>query len=93
MSTEAKTPASLPPLGLRELSELLVRHYGLTEGQFDLLVNYQVGAGMFGPAPDKSGPGLAVSLQEIALAPTKTPNLLTVDASKVGKRKRKASSE
>lgn len=93
MSTEAKAPVSLPPLGLRELSELLVQHYGLTEGQFDLLLNYQVGVGMFGPNPDQSGPGLAVSLQNISLIPTRTPNHLTIDASKIRKRRRKAASE
>lgn len=90
MSTEQEPLVDLKPLSLQELTEVLVRHYGLTEGQFDLLVNYQVGAGMFGPAPGQTGPGLAVSLQQIGLSPSQTSTHLTVDAAKVGKRKKRA---
>lgn len=90
MSTEIKDTAQLPPLSLREVSELLVRHYGLTEGQFDLVISYQVGAGAFGPSPEQAVPGLAVSVQQIALVPAQASNPLTIDASKVGRKRRKA---
>jgi hypothetical protein len=88
-NTEAKAQIKLTPLSLQELTEVLVRHYGLTEGNYDLLINYQVGAGMFGPTPSEAGPGLAVSPQQIGLAPSKTTSHLTVDAAKVEKRKKK----
>lgn len=90
---EDKAPSSLEPLGLRELTEILIKHYGLSEGQFDLLVNFQVGAGIFGPTPQQSGPGLAVSVSQIGLAPAQNPNDLSVDAAKVKGRKRKPSAE
>ena len=87
--TEDKVAPVLPPLGLRELTEVLVRHYGLSEGQYDLLVNYQIGAGMFGPVAGEAGPGVAVSLQQIGLSKSPSPNHLTVDAAKVAHKKKR----
>jgi len=92
-ATENKAPISLTPLDLKELTEVLIKHYGLSEGQFDLLVNFQVGAGIFGPNPQQSGPGIAVSVSHIGLSPAQTPGDLSVDAAKVKGRKRKPSAE
>lgn len=89
-STELKPPVRFPPLSLQEVTQLLIKHYGIKDGQFDLLVNFQIGAGMFGPAPDQASPGVAVSVQEIGLVPSTKPSHMTVDAAKVGKQKRKA---
>ncbi len=86
---DVKEPRTLTPLSLHELTEVLVRHYGLTEGKFDLLINYQVGAGMFGPTANEAGPGLAVSLQQIGLALSPSPNHLTVDAGKIATKKKR----
>lgn len=78
-NTEAGT---LPNnLGLKELGELLVRHYGLTEGMYDVALEYQIGLGAFGPAPDKIGPGLAISVTSIGLSRSPQPGPFTVDAS------------
>ena len=72
MSTEpitdkAPAPAGPPPLTVKELAALLVKHYGLTEGKFDLLVEYQVAIGAVGPNPVDILPGVVVGLAKMGL--------------------------
>ena len=82
------TDNKITPLSLLELTELLVKHYGLTEGKFDLLVNFQVGAGAFGPTLGQQGPGIAVSLAQVGLSPAANPGAATVDAAKLTPKRR-----
>lgn len=78
-------------LGLKDLAELLARHYGLTEGMFDVALEFQVGMGAFGPSPDKVGPGLAISVSRVGLARSPQPGPFTIDASKLkASRKRRS---
>jgi hypothetical protein len=70
------------PLALVELTELLIKHYGLHEGRYDLLVEYRIAVGPMGPASDKL-PGAAVAVAAIGLVATDVVATTTVDASEV----------
>ncbi|MBB6243091.1 hypothetical protein [Rhodanobacter sp. MP1X3] len=68
------------PLGLRELTVLLVKHYGYHEGKYDLLVEYQIGAGPIGPTPENRVPGIMVGFAKLGLSTSTQDGPLTVDA-------------
>jgi hypothetical protein len=93
MSTKDKQ-AKLPvapvssPLPLRELAEVLVKHYGLHEGSYDLLVELQVGLGGVGPDPLNLSPGAMIGVHRIGLQPAQAQGPTTVDAALVNPKKR-----
>ncbi|MCA3440053.1 MAG: hypothetical protein INF50_06905 [Rhodobacter sp.] len=71
---------------LREVTELLVRSAGVTEGHWMLNVNMTFSVGNFQTAPDTGLPGALVSFQSVGLSkvdPATSPPNLTVDASKL----------
>ena len=72
-----------PALALQELSTLLVRHYNLHEGFYDLMTQFHIGTGAVGPSPEELSPGLMIGLTRIGLVkvPIAGPN--SVDASQV----------
>jgi hypothetical protein len=59
------------PLSLRDIAVLLVKHYGLREGLWDLNLELQVGIGSFGPTREKALPGAMFGVGRIGL--TRTP--------------------
>ena len=90
MSTEATstsagtTPTPVDhPLTTQDLAAVLVRHYGLREGKFDLMIEYQIGAGAVGPDKDHVLPGLMIGVAKIGLVPASKDSPLTVDAAAV----------
>jgi hypothetical protein len=74
---------------LRELVETLIKTNHLHEGQWTLLLGFQVAGGNFGPSPDQTFPGMAVSINHLGLQrvlpgqPTTGPGIIVVDAAKV----------
>ena len=78
------TPAPIAdPLALKELAGVLVRHYGIKEGLYDLLVQFQIGVGTFGPDASNLGPGATVTLAKVGLVQTQVVGPSTVDAKEV----------
>lgn len=75
-----------PPLSMQEVIALLVRHYGLHEGTFDLLLEYQFGIGAVGPTKEELHPGVMIGLAKMGLSRTEQPGPLSVDASVVNPR-------
>ena len=73
----------LAPLPLQELAALLVRHYGLHVGLWDVALQMQVAIGQLGPAPDKALPGAMIGVSGIGLARAAQAGPLTVDAAKI----------
>ena len=71
------------PLTMKEVAALLVKHYALHEGKFDLLVEYQFGAGAFGPTPESVNPGVMIGIAKLGLTQSAQPGPLTVDAAEV----------
>jgi hypothetical protein len=85
MSTEATPPELKPtpvesPLNMKELTALLIKHYGIREGMFDLMVEYQLGTGAVGPDNEHLLPGLMIGIAKVGLMPSTKANSLTVDA-------------
>lgn len=78
-----------PVLSLRELTELLVKHYGIHEGKYDLLMEFQIGTGMFGPTPDATLPSVLMGVSKIGLMPTSVETATTVDAAIINPEKPK----
>jgi hypothetical protein len=83
MSTEVPakqkpTPVE-PPLTPKELASILVKHYGLRTGTFDLMVEYRLGTGAVGPDEDLL-PGLIIGIANVGLVPSSKPGPLTIDA-------------
>lgn len=74
--------APVESLSLLELTEVLVKHYDLHEGVFNLLVEFQIGLGNVGPDPLSPAPGAAIGVTRFGLAPAPVPpNATSVDAS------------
>ena len=71
------------PLTIQELGRVLVKHYGLVEGKYDVLIEFGIGIGAVGPTPETRVPGAMVGVNKIGLIPTDTVSPLTIDASEV----------
>lgn len=90
MSTEkaSNRPGAMTPVGtplsMRDLAAVLVKHYGLHEGRYDLLVELQIGMGAVGPDPDNLSPGAMIGVHKVGLLVAKdSGGPTTVDAAVV----------
>lgn len=96
MSTEVAPQPPKPvdsPLSINDLGPLLVKHYGLTDGLFDLMIEYQLGTGAVGPDKDHLLPGVMIAVARVGLMPVSKIGPNTVNATEVNssaKRRRKA---
>lgn len=85
MSTDNRntslTPAPVkPPLSLRELTILLIQHYGIHRGSYDLLIEFQIGMGAVGPNPASLAPGAMIGVSRVGLVMAKETGPSSVDA-------------
>ena len=82
------------PLSLRDLTGVLINYYGIHEGHFELLVEFQFGLGAVGPDPAALIPGAMIGVSRIGLVPSKADGPTTVDAAIVNpvKKSRKKTS-
>ncbi|WP_097458707.1 hypothetical protein [Mangrovitalea sediminis] len=71
------------PLSLRELTEVLIKHYGIHEGQYDLLVEFKIGVGALGPNQELALPGAMVGVSRLGLVKSTKMGNNTVDAAEV----------
>lgn len=71
------------PLTMRELAVALIRHYGLHEGKYDLMMEFQIGVGAIGPDPVSQSPGAMIGVSKIGLTRSKADSPMTVDAAVV----------
>jgi hypothetical protein len=68
-------------LSMKELATLLVKHYGLTEGRYDIYIEFQIGVGAIGPSPESRLPGMMMGLSKVGLTRAGTNDgPTTVDA-------------
>lgn len=70
-------------LTLKDLAEILIRHYKLTEGFYEPSIEINFTVANAGPSPDKVLPSAIVSFSRIGLAISSEISPLAVDASKV----------
>ena len=51
----------------KELLELLIKQNHVHEGKWSLLLGMAISSGMFGPTPEQTFPGVAVSFNQIGI--------------------------
>lgn len=85
------------PLELKELTTVLIKHYGIHSGSYNLLIEFNIGVGAVGPSPDKTAPGAIVGISKIGLSEAGEDGPTTVNAAEVNPkivgRREKASSK
>lgn len=90
--TEKKTEQTLTPiespLSMRELTEVLIKHYGIHEGRHDLMIAYQIGMGGVGPDNANISPGVMIGISKVGLMPSPNDGPNTVDAAIVNPAKK-----
>lgn len=69
-----------PPLSMRDLTTVLIKHYGIHEGRYDLLIEFQIGMGAVGPDPASLNPGAMIGVSKVGLMPAKGNAPTSVDA-------------
>lgn len=86
------SPLPVKSIDVREMTKLLVKHYGLHEGRYNLALEFQIGVGSFGPTTETKLPGAAVCISKIGIAPANEQDgPSTVDAAIVNPKKRQLS--
>lgn len=88
MTSLPKISVTESPLSLREMTEVLIKHYGLREGLYELLVEFQVGMGVVGPTPQTALPGATVGLSKLGLIQVLVAGDNTLDAAIVNPHKK-----
>lgn len=68
---------------LKELGKILVKHYGLQEGKYEVLVEFMIGMGSVGPDKDNRYPGATIGLTKVGLQKTDIDGPNTIDATEV----------
>lgn len=67
------------PLALKDILGLLIKHYNIHEGLYDLSIEFTIGIGAVGP-PDSIVPGAMIGVQRIGLVKTSVMGPSTIDA-------------
>jgi hypothetical protein len=52
---------------MKELTDVLVKHYNLPEGKYDLEVEFQIGTGPVGPNKNDLIPGVILGVKSIGI--------------------------
>jgi hypothetical protein len=78
-----------PHLSVRDLTELLIKHYGINEGKFDLSIEFRIGTGLAGPTLESSFPSAFIGVSKIGIVPVTEETAITVDAAVVNPMKPK----
>lgn len=78
-----------PPgtLALPEVTALLIKHYGHSEGLFDLVLQVNIAVGQIGPTPEQALPGAMFGVSGIGLIKVEMKGAMTVDAADVNPKK------
>lgn len=70
---------------MRELTVLLIKHYGIHQETYDLLVEFQIGIGALGPHPAPLTPGAMIGVSKVGLVLAKETGQSSVDAGLVNR--------
>lgn len=69
-----------PSLSMRDLTTLLIKHYELHEGCYDVLIEFQIGVGAVGPDPASLTPGAMIGVSKVGLVLAREKGQSSVDA-------------
>lgn len=76
-------------LSLKELATVLVKNFGLTDGLFDLSIEFQIGVGGVGSDPTTLIPGATIGVSKIGIQKTTVKSANTVDAGEINSKPKK----
>lgn len=85
-SSNINQPMALPPIDLRQLTEILIRHHGLNSGRYQIALGFRLGVGPLpGPPGAEAIPGAMVGVENVGLVqvPNEVNNPDVVDAALV----------
>lgn len=71
----------------KEVTEALLRKEGISEGLWNVYIEFGIGAANMGPTPEDIRPAAIVPIMKIGIVQTNDRSNLTVDASTLGVRK------
>ena len=80
MSTDNQNVPVESPLSMRDLTAVLIKHYGIHGGRYDLLIEFQIGMGAVGPDPASLIPGAMIGVSKVGLMLAKGDGPTSVDA-------------
>jgi hypothetical protein len=72
-----------PPIPLKDLATILIKHYGYHEGFYEVGVQFNIAIGAVGPVPTQVAPGAVLTVGGIGLSRCLESSPLGVDASVV----------
>jgi hypothetical protein len=82
--TPAHTDALPVPISLKEVGALLIKHYDLHEGLWDVAVEIQVAVGQLAMPTDQSAlPGAMFRISKVGLTHAPQVSQLTVNAAEI----------
>ena len=67
-------------LSLRELGQVLVKHFGHTEGLWDVAFEFRLGVGAFGPSPEHVLPSAMMGISKVGIQRADKTGPHTIDA-------------
>lgn len=82
-SPHTEQPSVVPALALKELGAVLIRHYGLHEGLYDVSFEIIMGGGRFADEGGLPMPGAFIGIRQVGLVRVEKPTDNTLDASVV----------
>ena len=68
-------------LELKDVTEILVKHFGLHEGKYDISIEFNIGVGAVGPTEQNRLPGAIIAVSRIGIAQATQDGPATVNAS------------
>jgi hypothetical protein len=71
------------PLSMRDLAAILIRHYGVHDGLYEPMIEFQMGFGAVGPDPQHLVPGAMIGVHRIGLSRVESPTPFSADATEV----------
>lgn len=72
-----------PPIPLKELTTILIKHYGYHDGFYEVGIQFNIAIGAVGPDPTHVAPGAVLTVGGIGFSRCTEASLLGVDASVV----------
>jgi hypothetical protein len=82
-SNESVSAPTNPPIPLKDLAKILIKHYGYHEGFYEVGVQFNIAVGSVGPNQTQIAPGAVLTVGGIALSRCPESSPLGVDASVV----------
>ena len=72
-----------PPIPLKDLAEILIRHYGFHDGFYEIGIQFNIAVGSVGPDATSVAPGAVLAVAGVGLSRCPATSPMAVDASVV----------